>query len=85
MIKPIALNILVEDIKETSKMNGMLVSSKDVENSRHKKAKVVAVGNDVPNIKEGDIIFYDTSRSFTRYNDDKKLTFITYREVLAVV
>jgi len=65
-MRAIGKYLVVERIKEEVKSSsGLLVSAEDANNFRYHKGLVLVPGVDVSVIKEGDIIYYDKSRSFT--------------------
>lgn len=85
MIKPIqkfiALKKIIEEVKTTS---GLVLTAKDASEMRYQKGEIIAVGDEVPNIKSGDIVLYDTSNSYTMLINEEPVTIIQYREVVGV-
>ena len=52
--------LIIDKIKEAPRLvGGLELNEKQNSDERYLKAKVVSVGNEVPVIKEGDVIRYD--------------------------
>jgi len=84
-MKPIGKYILITAIKEEIKTeSGILLSADDVENIRYKKGIVNSSGTDVKDIKESDIIYYDSRAGYTMMIKDTLYTVITERDVVVV-
>lgn len=85
MIKPvakyIALTKIVEDVVAES---GMKLTAKDASEMRYQKGTVLAVGDEITNIKKDDVILFDQSNSYTMLVDGLHITFIQYREVVSI-
>ncbi len=58
-MKAVNYYIVVENIKQSKKVGGLLITDTLDEENRYNKGKVVSVGNLVEGIKENDIIYYD--------------------------
>ena len=59
-MKAINYFVVIEKIKEApKKVGGLELTEAQNKDERYLKAKVISVGNEVPIIKEGDIIRYD--------------------------
>ena len=85
-MKPIGKHIVVKKIDEEVKTSsGLLLSSKDIGDMRYGKAKAVKVGTDVSVISDGDVLYYDKSRSYSMIIDDESYTVISERDVVVVV
>jgi co-chaperonin GroES (HSP10) len=85
-MKPIGKNIIVKTIDEEVKTDsGLLLSGKDVEAMRYRKAVVIESGTEVAHIKKDDVIYYDKSHGFTMLIEDKPHTLIQERDVVVVV
>ena len=85
-MKPIGKYIIVSDIDEEIKTgSGILLSGKDADQLRYKKAEVVAVGTDVGVIQAKDVIFYDKRQSFTMMINDMTVTVLREADVVVVV
>lgn len=83
---PIGKYIVVSPIDEEIRTeSGLLLSAKDVDDLRYKKARVVAPGTDVSAIKAGDEIYYDKRAGFTMVINGDKVTVITERDVVVVL
>jgi co-chaperonin GroES (HSP10) len=82
---PIAKYILVENITEEVKTrSGLFLSTNDIAKERYHKAKVLKVGGDVEKVKEGDIVLYDVSNSYTMLINEIQATIIQEREVVLI-
>ncbi len=68
-MQPIGKYILVEAIDEEIKTDsGIILTDEDANQFRYKKGRVVKPGTDViPEIKEGDVIYFDKGNSFTMF------------------
>ena len=64
--------VIVDKIKEgPKKVGGLILTDETDESNRYRKANIVSVGNDVPIVKKGDIIYYDgVAGHDIAYNDD---------------
>ena len=51
--------IVIDMIKDESKVGGLILTDQTNEDNRYLKAKVISIGNIVEGIKEGDVIYYD--------------------------
>lgn len=83
MIKPIRNKIVVEEIDvETQHASGLILTSKVT--GEIKRAKVLAIGNEVQEVKVGDVIIVDWQlASKTQY--ESKIVFVLKEEnVIAV-
>ena len=63
----------------------MLLSDKDKDALRYRKAKVIKPGTEVQNLKANDIIYYDSRSGYTMLIDNKPCTIISERDVVVVV
>jgi co-chaperonin GroES (HSP10) len=85
-MQPIGKYIVISNIEEEVKTDsGLLLSAKDADEFRYKKAKVVASGTDVAHIHPDDIIHYDKNHSFTMMIDGHQRTIIQERDVVIVL
>ena len=85
-MKPIGKYIAVRKIKEEGKTSsGLLLSSEDVGDMRYEKGCVAKVGTDVSVISDGDVLYYDKSRSYMMVIEDETYTIISERDVVVVV
>ena len=83
---PIGKFIVVVNIDEEIKTSGgLLLSARDADEFRYKKAKVIEVGTDVTVIKSLDLIHYDKNHSFTMVIDNRQYTIIQERDVVIVL
>jgi co-chaperonin GroES (HSP10) len=85
-MKPIGKYIVVVNIDEEIKTSGgLLLSAKDAEEFRYRKAKVIEVGTDVTVINPSDVIHYDKNHSFTMVINNNQYTIIQERDVVIVL
>lgn len=85
-MKPIGKNIIVKTIDEEVKTDsGLVLSGKDVDAMRYKKAVVIESGTEVDFIKKDDVIYYDKTHGFTMLIEDKPHTIIQERDVVVVL
>jgi co-chaperonin GroES (HSP10) len=85
-MKPIGKHIAIEKIGEQVKTaSGLLLSSKDVGDMRYGKGRAVKVGTDVEAINDGDVLYYEKSRSYTMIIEDKPYIIISERDVVVVL
>ncbi len=80
--KYIAIRRIEEQVKTAS---GLLLSSKDVGDMRYAKGEAVKVGLEVVGIKDGDVLYYDKSRSYVMVIEDEPYTIISERDVVVVL
>ena len=83
----IAINkyIVIQTIDETEKTkSGLILSGEDKDSHRYKRGVVIKPGTDVPNIKEGDKIYFDKSASFTMLINGDQYTIIREQDVVVV-
>lgn len=85
-MKPIGKNLIVKNIdEEITTDSGLVLSGKDVDAMRYKKAVVIESGTDVDFIKKDNIIYYDKTHGFTMLIEDKPHTIIQERDVVVVL
>lgn len=83
---PIGKNIIIKDINEEIKTDsGLILSGKDIDAMRYKKALVIASGTEVNSIKKGDIAYYDKAHGFTMFIEDVPHTIIQEHHVVVVL
>tara|TARA_R110001592_G_scaffold359364_2_gene665880 strand:- start:2421 stop:2678 length:258 start_codon:yes stop_codon:yes gene_type:complete len=80
--KYIAIRRIEEQVKTAS---GLLLSSKDMGDMRYAKGEAVKVGLEVVGIKDGDVLYYDKSRSYVMVIEDEPYTIISERDVVVVL
>ena len=63
--------VIVDIVKEgPKKVGGLILTDETDETNRYKKANIISVGNDVPIVKTGDVIYYDAVAGHDiAYND----------------
>lgn len=83
---PIGKHIVIIPIdEEITTKSGLMLSGQDAGQLRYKKAKVVAPGTDVQNIKADDEIYYDRNHGFTMMIKDDQYTVIQEHHVVVVL
>jgi co-chaperonin GroES (HSP10) len=80
--KYIAIDIIEEEITTES---GLILSDKDADALRYKKARVVAPGTEVHTLKKDDVIYFDSRSGYTLLIDNSPLTVISERDVVVVL
>jgi co-chaperonin GroES (HSP10) len=80
--KYIAIDIIEEEITTES---GLILSDKDADAFRYKKARVVAPGTEVNTLKKDDVIYFDSRSGYTLLIDNSPLTVISERDVVVVL
>jgi chaperonin GroES len=76
--------VVVITESETKTESGLILSGKDMDQFRYRRAVVVEPGTDVVNIKKGDKIYFDKSQSFTMIIGDNQYTIIRESDVVVV-
>ena len=85
-MRPIGKHIAIEKIEEqVTTSSGLLLSSRDVGDMRYAKGCAVKVGTDVSVISDGDVLYYEKSRSYTMIIEDKPYIIISERDVVVVL
>ncbi len=85
-MKPIGKHIVIKKVDEEVKTSsGLLLSSKDIGDMRYAKGRVVKVGTDVSVINDGDVLYYDKSRSYTMVIEDESYIVISEGDVVVVL
>jgi co-chaperonin GroES (HSP10) len=74
-MKAVNYYLIVEKIKESKTVGGLLITDDLDEDNRYTKAKVISVGNLVEGIKKNDIIYYDNQAGHS----------INYKDILYYV
>jgi co-chaperonin GroES (HSP10) len=84
-MRAIGQYILIEKINEEVKMHGMLLSGMDKNNQRFRKGKIISCGSEITDtLQPGEVIYYDIGGSFEMIINEKVVTIIRQRDVLAV-
>ena len=85
-IKPINKYMLVSKVVEEMKsQSGLLYTSQESSDMRYQKAEVIAVGNLVDAIKEGDNVLYDKVYGHETIIEGITYTVITEMNVVVVL
>ena len=77
--------VIVDIIKEgPKKVGGLILTDETDESNRYKKANIVSVGNDVPIVKKGDVIYYDAVAGHDIAYNDVMYRVIRARDIVIV-
>ena len=85
-MKPIGKNLIIKNIdQEITTDSGLVLSGKDIDAMRYKKAVIIEAGTDVDFIKKDNIIYYDKTHGYTMLIEDVPHTIIQERDVVVVL
>ena len=77
--------VIIDRIKkEPKKVGGLILTDETDETNRYKKANIISVGNEVPIVKKGDIIYYDAAAGHDIAYDDSLYRVIRARDIVIV-
>ena len=77
--------VIVDKIKEEpKKVSGLLLTDDTDEDNRYKKANIISVGNDVPIVKKGDVVYYDKYAGHDIGYNDELFRVIRVRDIVLV-
>tara|TARA_B100000575_G_C22743747_1_gene444506 strand:- start:53 stop:310 length:258 start_codon:yes stop_codon:yes gene_type:complete len=77
--------VIVDKIKEGPKKVGGLILTDDTDkDNRYKKANIVSVGNEVPMVKKGDVVYYDKHAGHDIGYNDTMYRVIRARDIVIV-
>ena len=77
--------VIVDIIKEgPKKVGGLILTDETDETNRYKKANIISVGNDVPIVKAGDVIYYDALAGHDIAYNDTMYRVIRARDIVIV-
>ncbi len=77
--------VIVDIIKEgPKKVGGLILTDETDETNRYRKANIISVGNDVPIVKTGDIIYYDALAGHDIAYNDTMYRVIRARDIVIV-
>ena len=77
--------VIVDIIKEgPKKVGGLILTDETDETNRYKKANIISVGNDVPIVKTGDVIYYDAIAGHDIAYNDTMYRVIRARDIVIV-
>ena len=83
-MKAVNYYLIIDMIKEESKVGGLILTDRTDEDNRYLKAKVVSIGNLVEGIKEDDIIYYDKHAGHGIQHKDKFYGVIKQMDVVLI-
>tara|TARA_Y100000004_G_C8607247_1_gene283155 strand:+ start:122 stop:382 length:261 start_codon:yes stop_codon:yes gene_type:complete len=81
--KYIVINPIEEKQKETE--SGLILTEKNREDIRYRKAVVEVVGDEVKGINENDVVYYDRHAGFTLELESNIKTIIKEYDIVVVV
>ena len=82
-MKAIGFNIVVEEINEKIMSGDIIITSSVDSDVRHKKGKIVTIGDKVTEVKANDIVYYDDRYSSNmRLSDGKKIVLVEERGIV---
>jgi len=77
--------VIVDIIKEgPKKVGGLILTDETDETNRYKKANIISVGNDVPIVKKGNVIYYDALAGHDIAYNDTMYRVIRARDIVIV-
>jgi co-chaperonin GroES (HSP10) len=77
--------VIVDIVKEgPKKVGGFILTDETDETNRYKKANIISVGNDVPIVKTGDVIYYDALAGHDIAYNDTMYKVIRARDIVIV-
>ena len=77
--------VIVDIVKEgPKKVGGLILTDETDETNRYKKANIISVGNDVPIVKTGDVIYYDALAGHDIAYNDTMYKVIRARDIVIV-
>jgi len=77
--------VIVDIIKEgPKKVGGLILTDETDETNRYRKANIISVGNDVPIVKTGDVIYYDALAGHDIAYNDAMYRVIRARDIVIV-
>ena len=83
-MKAVNYYLIIDMIKEESKVGGLILTDRTDEDNRYLKAKVVSIGNLVEGIQENDIIYYDKHAGHGIQHKDKFYGVIKQQDVVLI-
>jgi len=77
--------VIVDIVKEgPKKVGGLILTDETDETNRYRKANIISVGNDVPIVKTGDVIYYDALAGHDIAYNDTMYRVIRARDIVIV-
>jgi len=77
--------VIVDIVKEgPKKVGGFILTDETDETNRYKKANIISVGNNVPIVKKGDIVYYDAVAGHDIAYNDTMYRVIRARDIVIV-
>ena len=83
-MKAVNYYLVIDMIKEESKVGGLILTDQTDEDNRYLKGKVVSIGNLVEGIEEGDTIYYDKHAGHGIQHKDKFYGVIKQMDVVLI-
>lgn len=83
MLKPIKNNLIVELVeKENTTKSGIILTSSNSEEAS--RGKVLSIGPDVLDIKEGDVVLPDWNKARKAKHDNKEIYIVSEKEIVLI-
>ena len=77
--------VIVDIVKEgPKKVGGLILTDETDETNRYRKANIISVGNDVPIVKKGNVIYYDAVAGHDIAYNDTMYRVIRARDIVIV-
>jgi len=77
--------VIVDKIKEgPKKVGGLILTDETDQTNRYRKANIISVGNDVPVVNKGDVIYYDALAGHDIAYNDNMYRVIRARDIVIV-
>ena len=77
--------VIVDNIKEgPKKVSGLILTDETDKDNRYKKANIISVGNEVPMVKKGDVVYYEKHAGHDIGYNDELYRVIRMRDIVLV-
>ena len=77
--------VIVDIVKEgPKKVGGLILTDEIDETNRYRKANIISVGNNVPIVNKGDVIYYDALAGHDIAYNDAMYKVIRARDIVIV-
>lgn len=84
-MRPVRDNLLLRDVEEEATSATGLILTGSSKESVFQKAKVVGVGSEVEDVKEGDFIFYIKNQGAEIVDGGEKFKITGFKHVVSVI
>jgi co-chaperonin GroES (HSP10) len=77
--------IAIQPIEEELKSGVMMLTGEDKKQQRYRRGRVISAGSEVVDtLKKDDVVYFDKANSFEMLIEDKNVTIIQSRDIVAV-